>query len=195
MKEENKTVDADESKDRKKKALIIIALICILLGVAIAMASLFLRVSPIDLPAYFADTMGITHNNEDTSAQVEQYTTFQSVSKSDAHWKAGQTTQQIVLANPEGNPVDMAPHIYVDFDANGDFSDDECVYNPITKNSAGNVESYGLFIRPGQQIDSVELTRDISAGTYAARVTYTAVTTDSHELANPMSFDFTLEVE
>lgn len=194
MKEEDKTVDSDERK-KHKKALIIILACLLMAGAAFAATSFVLRVSPLDLPAYFADTMGITSNNEDTSAQVEQYTTFQSVSKSDAHWKAGQTTQQIVLANPEGNPVDMAPHIYVDFDGNGDFSDDECVYNPITKNSTGTVESYGLFIRPGQQIDTIELTRDVPVGTYAARVTYTAVTTDSHELANPMSFDFTLEVK
>lgn len=51
------------------------------------------------------------------------------------------------------------------------------------------------MIKPGNEIRSVELTKPLEAGEYDAKVVWTGVTSDTHEMANPMTFMFHIIVE
>ena len=92
------------------------------------------------------------------------------------------------------NPVDAAPHIYVDFNDDGEFSADECVYNPMAYDADGNVTDYGKFLRAGTEVNTITLTQAIPAGDYNAELVWTGVLSSDHTPANPMSFNFKISV-
>ena len=121
------------------------------------------------------------------------YTTFQSIPDPTV-WKEGSATQDLLLVNPEGNSVDLAPRVFVDLDGDGQFSSTECVYNPLMQDESGEIADLGTLIAPGCQIESVELNRSLAAGTYRACVSFDSYLSGSHDLANPLTFTFSLEV-
>lgn len=179
---------------RIRKGVIALLILAALIA-AFLIASLAYRVPPQDMAIILADSVGITNNNKDTKANIEGTTSFQSPLSSDTHWKANSTSQHFVMANPTGNTVALAPHIYVDFNTDGNFSEDECVYNAIQYDSAGKSVSYGVFIDVGRQIEDIEITRTIDAGSYRAKVVYTAVDKETRTLCNGNEFVFDLSVE
>lgn len=83
----------------------------------------------------------------------------------------------------------------MDLNADGEFSEDECVFNPMTFDKNGKITDIGALLQAGNQIDSVELTRPIDQGEYDAEVVWTGITSDTHEMANPMTFQFHLTVQ
>ena len=170
---------------------------CICLGVALLLWAgiIALDPSPTNAPTTFGNQEDEGMATSQANAAFGGTTTFQSPREDEATWQANSITQHFTLANPTGNSVDMAPHIYVDLNENGAFEEDECVFNPIERDGAGNVVDWGCFIAPGKQIDSITLSRTIPEGTYAARLSFTALDTRTHEEANPMSFAFTLHVQ
>lgn len=87
----------------------------------------------------------------------------------------------------EKNPVDSAPSIYVDLDADG-FEPDECVYNP--PDSSG----YGHLLRAGSQVDNIQLTRPLDSGTYDALTVWRSVLAGTSTPAGHTSFAWTLTV-
>jgi len=185
--------DTDNKRPKKKIAAIILGVILLLIALVLVVGSVVTGVSPAEIPAYWADQTGITQNNTEAAMDSEQlYTTFESVP--DCTWVAGTTTQPIRLVNAAGNPVDLAPHVYVDVNGDGEFAEDECVWNPVEYDDEGNVTSWGALIAPGNQVSQIEIDREIPEGTYAAHVTFTALLLETHDLTNPMSFDFTVTV-
>lgn len=132
---------------------------------------------------YVGSATGLIQTNEDVEAEISGYTSFESIPES-VSWTAGASEQPIVLKNLEGNDVDLAPRIYVDLDGDGELSDDECVYN----------EDCSKRIAPGNQLDSVELDKEVPAGTYYAEVRYSAYMEGTDAEANGMTFGFTLTV-
>ena len=185
----------------------VIATICVALAAGIAALSLTTGVAPQNLPVVFADQTGITNNNKEAHAEIGSYSAYSSMS--DQTWKAGETTQDVSLSLPatvtqtdeEGNektydnPIYAAPHIYVDLNKDGEFTEDECVYNPMQYDSDGNVKNIGALLKPGNEVNSIELTKAIDAGEYDAELLWTGLTIDSHEVANPMTFKFGLTVQ
>lgn len=190
----------------KVRGAAVLACIVAVLVVVLIAFSLATGVAPQDAPAYFADATGITHNNADAHATIE-YATYESTP--DQTWKAGETHQDMVLRLPaeatskdengndvtNDNPVIAAPHVYVDINGDGRFSDDELVFNPIDRNQDGTVKSYGEFLEPGQQIDGVDLTQTLQAGTYDAETLWTPLSKGDNSEANPMTFKWRLTVE
>ena len=145
--------------------------------------------------------------NKDNKAVLE-YSSYGSVAEN-VVWKAGQRQQKITLFLPRytylknsngmsyeaENNIDAAAHIYVDLNKDGKFSNAECVYNPIDYDKQGNVTGFKHMLKPGYQINSVTIDRDIPKGKYKAQVLWTGVTRKTHELANPARFAFTLQVK
>ena len=189
---------------RRKAAIILLFLLALLIGSIIFWS--LTGVKPTDQPVYVMDSTGITQNNKDAKATID-YASYQSTP--DQTWKAGTTTQDCTLILPKDvytkdtsgnevkhdNPVMAAPHIYVDLNADGEFTEDECVFNPQTFDDDGNVSDYGAMLEPGHQIDQIELTQALSAGTYSAKTVWTGITTADHAVANPMTFQWNLTVE
>lgn len=150
---------------------------------------------PSIVPTLFAEQTQSERATERAHAAITGTTTFQSMSEDDALWQANATTQHVTLANPSGNSVDMAPHIHVDLNDDGTFEDDECVFNPIERDGAGDVVDWGLFIAPGKQVETITLSRPVPEGQYAAQLSFTALDANTHDETNPMSFEFTLNAQ
>lgn len=145
--------------------------------------------------------------NKDNKPVLE-YSSYGSVAEK-VVWKANQRQQKITLFLPKytylknnngmsykaENNIDAAAHIYVDLNKDGKFSNTECVYNPISYDKQGNVTNLKHMLKPGYQINSVSIDRDIPKGKYKAQVLWTGVTHKTHELANPARFAFTLQVK
>lgn len=159
-------------------------------------------VSPADLPLAFADQAAIVAANADAKAGVTTYAAYASVP--DQSWVAGETSQRMTIQLPatathtnadgeevtEDNPVYAAPHVYVDLDGDGEFAEDECLWNPMERDADGTVTNVGQLLRPGNEVSEVELARPLDAGEYDAELLWTGVLADTHELANPISFRF-----
>lgn len=183
--------------------------VAILLVLAAVSLSLYLNtgIAPIYQPQYIADQTGITSNRNDPTVEIGSYSAYQSVP--DYTWKAGETHQEIKLVLPANvtvkdkygrdqsykNPIDAAPHIYVDLNKDGEFTEDECLYNPMTLDDEGNITDIGKLLQAGNEITSVDLTSPLDAGEYDAQVLWTGITSDTHEMANPMTFRFHLTVQ
>lgn len=145
--------------------------------------------------------------NKDNKAILE-YSSYGSVAEN-VVWKANQRQQKITLFLPKytylknsnsmsykaENNIDAAAHIYVDLNKDGKFSNSECVYNPISYDKQGNPTGFKHMLKPGYQINSVTIDRDIPEGKYKAQVFWTGVTRKTHELANPARFGFNLTVK
>lgn len=145
--------------------------------------------------------------NKDNKPVLE-YSSYGSVAEN-VVWKANQRQQKITLFLPKytylknsngmsykaENNIDAAAHIYVDLNKDGKFSNTECVYNPISYDKQGNVTNLKHMLKPGYQINSVIIDRDIPKGKYKAQVLWTGVTRKTHELANPARFGFNLTVK
>lgn len=152
-------------------------------------------------PSYIESETTVPHKSEVTGTAVS-YAAYESVP--DQTWKANSLTQNIRLALPGsvieadgstvGNPVDAAPHIYVDVNGDGAFSEDECVYNPMTYGADGNITDYGKFLRAGTEVNQITLNQALKAGTYNAELVWTGVLVSDHTPANPMSFNFVITV-
>lgn len=131
-----------------------------------------------------------------------EYAYFSSIGRQT--WASGRVEQRLTISNPtyvtnpdgtqSKQPVKLAPHIYVDLDGNGEFSDDECVWNPVTYDRDGRITDYGSFLEPGDKVDEITLTRELGPGTYDARLEYTAVRRDTGELVSGKYYDFALTV-
>lgn len=137
----------------------------------------------------------IKDHGKDPNISVGGSIVYQSPAEENETWKAGSKEQDFLIANPAGNTDDLAAHIYVDLNKDGEFTKDECVYNPIEYDEDGNVTSYGKFIAPGKEIEHITILQEIPAGTYDASLQFTAVDIDTKTLDNPMNFDFELKVE
>lgn len=118
----------------------------------------------------------------------------------DSRWVADSMTQDFRLSLPAtckysrgkegGNPIISSPSIMVDFNHDSKYSDNECVYNPAGK------DGFGAFLRPGCEVNRLNLTQSVPAGTYSARTVWNSVLArDGKTPAGSTSFDFTLTVE
>lgn len=152
----------------------------------------------------YTTNQGQTKNK--SNKPVLEYSSYGSVAEN-VVWKAGQRQQKITLFLPKytylknngasykaENNIDAAAHIYVDLNKDGKFSNAECVYNPVERDKQGNVTNLKHMLKPGYQINSVVINRDLPKGQYKAQVLWTGVTRKSHELANPARFGFNLTV-
>lgn len=154
-----------------------------------------------DTPSYIAGETTKPAKTETKGAAVA-YAAYESVT--DQNWKANALEQSIRLALPgtvtgtdgksTANPVDAAPHIYVDLNGDEVFDRDECVYNALTYDADGNVESYGLFLHAGTEVNEITLTRPLDAGEYDAELVWTGIMQSDHTPANPMTFQFKITV-
>ena len=117
----------------------------------------------------------------------------------DTVWQAGQTRQDMVLLLPAtctvkgeegGNPVLSSPSIAVDLNGDGEFSDSEIVYNAPDKTG------YGRFLRPGSEVEHIDLTEPLAVGEYSARTIWRSVLSeDGKTPAGAATFDWRLTVE
>lgn len=117
----------------------------------------------------------------------------------DSTWRAASLSQDFKLSLPAtcthggkegGNPVDSSPSVYVDLNADGKFEDSECVYN------APDSSGYGKLLRPGSEVDTIELTQKVPAGTYKALTVWRSVLASDHSKpAGQSSFSWALTVE
>lgn len=107
---------------------------------------------------------------------------------------SGSETVVATVSVPQMQPVDLAPHVFVDVNGDGRFTEDECLFNPVVKDAKGNVTSYGAFLAPGDAIDEITLSKPLKAGTYQGQVQYTAVHHGTTTQANGMSMPFTAVV-
>lgn len=118
----------------------------------------------------------------------------------DSRWVADSMIQDFRLSLPAtckysrgkegGNPIISSPSIMVDFNHDSKYSDNECVYNPAGK------DGFGAFLRPGCEVNRLNLTQSVPAGTYSARTVWNSVLArDGKTPAGSTSFDFTLTVE
>ena len=117
----------------------------------------------------------------------------------DSTWKADSLTQDFKLSLPStcthegetgGNPVDSSPSVYVDLDGNGAFDDSECVYN------APDETGYGRLLRPGSEVDTIQLNQKVPAGEYSAMTVWRSVLASDHsQPAGQSSFSWALTVE
>lgn len=143
---------------------------------------------------YVGSATGLTQPNADVHGEVTGYTSF--VSTPDVTWSLSDTEHSISIQNVDGNEVDLCPHIYIDVNGDGDYTEDECYYNPIIYNSDGSVKSYGDRLAPGNSITSVTLSKDLdlAPGTYNARVSYTSFMAGTDDMANGMNMPFVLTI-
>lgn len=181
-----------ENRRKRQQRARMAAIICAIISAVLLAFALLSSGPAADALSYIGDATGISSANAEARATVDEYTTFQSTP--DATWEAGARDVPLLIANPTGNPVDMAPHVYLDVNADGAFTEDECLFNPIVYRLDNSVDSYGSFIAPGTQLDSITLTHPIDAGTYEGAVVYTALHVDSHTPANGMTMHFTVTV-
>ncbi len=135
---------------------------------------------------YIGDATGVTAPNASVRAEIEEHTTFQSVPN--VLWKEGERDVGLLIANPEGNPVDMAPHVFIDVNGDGSFTEDECVWNP--QDSSGE----GDLLAPGSKVDQIHLDRLLKPGVYDGQVVFTAYHVGSHAPANGMTMAFKAKV-
>lgn len=152
-------------------------------------------------PSYIESETTTAHPTEVTGAAVS-YAAYESVP--DQQWKANALEQTIRLALPGSvieadgssvdNPVDAAPHIYVDVNGDGTFSEDECVYNAMTYGADGRITDYGKFLRAGTEVNTITLNQALKAGIYNAELVWTGVLASDRTPANPMSFNFVITV-
>lgn len=144
--------------------------------------------------SYVGDATGIAPANTDVAAQVDEHTTFQSTP--DETWDEAPAGARVplLIANPDGNPVDLAPHVYIDCNDDGEMTADECVWNAPAFDEAGNTTDYGSFLKPGTQIDAIELLRAVPAGTHEGAVQYAAVHAGTKQAANGMTMRFSVQV-
>lgn len=149
----------------------------------------------------YTTNQGQTKNKN--NKPVLEYSSYGSVAEN-VVWKANQRQQKITLFLPKytyvksykaENNIDAAAHIYVDLNKDGKFANSECVYNPVERDKQGNITNLKHMLKPGYQINSVMIDRDIPKGNYKAQVLWTGVTRKTHELANPARFGFNLTVK
>lgn len=176
-----------------------------LLGLsAVALLGLYLQKStgmkPHDVFDYMTNQG--QKKNKDNKAVLE-YSSYGSVAEN-VVWKSNQRQQKITLFLPKytylksykaENNIDASAHIYVDLNKDNKFSNSECVYNPISYDEQGQPTNFKHMLKPGYQINSVTIDRDIPKGNYKAQVLWTGVTRKTHELANPARFAFNLQVK
>lgn len=117
-----------------------------------------------------------------------EYTSFESTP--DVKWSLADQTHKIRINNDKANPVDMCPHVFIDLNHDGSFTDDECVFNPVKYNDDGSVASFGSRIAPGKSINEITFTRDVQPGDYDAVVRYDAFMSGSEEQGNGMEMWF-----
>lgn len=160
-------------------------------------------------PDFVPNFIGTEKQTEtkDPTAEVGGYSSYASVP--DQTWAANTTEQDVTLTLPKNvsikdaegndisyeNPVISSPHIYVDLNNDGEFSEDECIYNPVTYDEDGNISDYGDMLKPGNTIDHITLTQGLPAGTYNAKVLWTSLIAENNQPANPMVFNFTITVQ
>lgn len=142
---------------------------------------------------YVGDQTGVVETNKDVKGTVEGYTSFESTP--DQTWAVGELEQKMTIRNLAGNAVDVCPHVYVDTNKDGKFSDDECVYNVPEYDDNGNVTNDTTRIAPGHEIDTITLTHALEKGDYDAQIVYTTYFTGTDNAANGMNFTFHVSVE
>lgn len=169
---------------RKKIVLYVVGLLCCGFVAVWIITGQNYVVNAVD---YVADKTGLYKPNANTKISVNEYTTFQSVPN--VLWKAGETKVGLMLNNPKGNPVDMAPVVSVDCDDNGRFDDDEIVYNKNWNLDKAKV------LAPGSHVDQIELSREIPKGEHAAQVAFVAYHKQTSQRVNGMTMDFKVKVE
>lgn len=178
-------------------------LLSLLVGIALIIGGIWSIPKKDDLPqpeATFDTTQDntqatITDHGKKPNVNVEGSIIYQSPAVENETWKAGSLEQEFLISNPASNTDDLAGHIYVDLNGDGELSEDECVYNPITYAEDGSVESYGKFISPGNELTDITITQKIPKGKYKAALQFTAVDIATKTLDNSMNFDFELTVE
>lgn len=177
---------------RKWLLLIPLALCGLLLALALRTCG---TTSPAPAPRYME---GQTQTEEVSTQPVAsiEYASYEATMDS-AEWRANAIDQNFSLALPASsthggttgkNPVDSAPSIFADLDADGDFEPDECVYNPPDDSG------YGSLLRAGSRVDSIELTRPLDAGTYSALTVWRSVIAGTATPAGETAFAWTLTV-
>lgn len=164
----------------------------IILGIVIVVAILCLiyflltrQNVPKNAIDYIGDKTGIVNTNSEVKGEITGYTSFESVR--DQTWKSGDETQPILLKNLKGNPVDLCPSVYLDFNKDGKFADDECIWE-LGDDGKGR-------IAPGHEIDTVAPDRKLEKGSYDAQVVYLAYMHGTDTPANGMNFAFKVTVE
>lgn len=183
--------------------IIVIAVLaaCAVYGIAGAVTYRAHSAGTAEAPTYISSETSTPAKTETKGAAVA-YAAYESVP--DQTWKTGALEQNIRIALPgtvigengtsEANPVDAAPHIYVDLNGDGVFDRDECVYNAPTYDDDGNVQAYGLFLHAGTEVNEITLTRPLDAGEYDAELVWTGIMQSDHTPANPMTFQFKITV-
>ena len=144
--------------------------------------------------SYVGDATGIAPANEEVAAQIDEHTTFQSTPN--ATWEEAPAGGRVPLlvSNPAGNPVDLAPHVYIDCNDDGELTADECVWNAPAFDDAGTMTDCGSFLEPGTEVEAIELLRAVPAGTHEGAVQYTAVHAATGQPANGMTMRFSVRV-
>ena len=154
--------------------------------------------NPQTVPAKFMNSVKARFDNPNVHGEVTGYATYQSVN--DQEWNAGKTKQKITLMLPasttstdkngntttEDNPVYASPHIYIDTNKDGKFTEDECYYNPITVDENGEITDLGEMLEPGMMTESVDLVKPLGIGDYDAELEWTPIKIKDHTFANPM---------
>lgn len=136
---------------------------------------------------YIGDAAGIIQPNKDVKGKVTETTAFESIPDT-VNWRAGSTKQSITLKNMDGNTVELAPQVYIDTNKNGKFESSECVYNKSGKTR----------IQPGKTVNSITLSKSLSAGNYNGEVVYQAFAKSKNGTetqANGMTFNFKANVQ
>ena len=172
----------------KRRKLAILALILIILTIAELAVWFITGQNAIKNTAnYIGSQTNLTQPNKDVKGTVDETTAFESMPET-VTWNAGSTEQSITLKNIEGNSVELAPQIFVDFNNDGKFADNECVFNSDAKQR----------IQAGKEVNSVKINKQIPAGTYKAEVIYKAFVHSKNGEDTPvngMNFNFNLVVQ
>lgn len=174
-------------------------LLPLLLAATLLCLTLTLCGSGSSSPDYLAGmtgTAGATSSKPVTSVDYAAYD-----ASVDSRWVADSMTQDFRLSLPAtckyakgkegGNPIISSPSIMVDLNHDGKYdADTEYVYNAPDKTG------YGAFIRPGCEVNRINVTQSVPAGTYSARVIWRSLlASDGKTPASSTSFDFNLTVE
>lgn len=152
-------------------------------GVAFVLTGQNYLVNAVD---YVGDRTSLRKSNADAHAVIEEYTSFQSVP--DVFWESGASRVGLLLANPQGNPVDMVPMVYVDCDDDGKFSDNEIVWN------AKHIDKNPQSLAPGTHLDEIDLEREVPTGEHRGQVVFSAFHIKTQQQANGMTMDFRVKV-
>lgn len=191
--------DTNENEENKKKRLLpLIWLLLLVLLFVWGLAGIIYysnahKIPAKNVPVYLLDSVGITHSESDTTGEIKGYSSFQSTP--DVEWNNAVTgsKQDCLITNPVGNPILVAPHVYIDMNKDTQIDENECVFNP-KKVVDNKIEDYGRFLNPGQQIDKITLTQNVPKGEYDAVVSYDAIKQDTHTPANGMNMHFKVTV-